>query len=568
MFKIRNKLNKFTTSDIIILAIMAAIFCLLRTPLRNTILSDSDQLYTFNQGARLLKSSLTMTGEWYTNFFAQLFILSNHGLSDTLLPALNLLILKMLNIKIVWWSYFLFYQVLDFLNLLLLYFLLKSFVRKYLAITGAMLYLTMPIFMYYSTILPCWLIYCVFFELLTIIFMYLFYIKKRRIYLYLTSLTVTLILLGDVNFPAMLLLVIIYIHALKKENLINKNDLLRFFIAPAAIILLNIAFAVLSIYKGYYLGILGYVLGHHHQVSIFTLGKYVHYIKQILFMHGFIILLNLYLIIKTAISKIFVKKRLQFDLFGKLFFIWNGLLLLAILLFRRGDLVLGLYLLPAIIFTVYVLDKSSKIYLYIVAFLILTQFSISLNTKYSFFELPSIDSFRIINKDIGQKAVGFWIREKTQKEDQVLIVTPYNPSFPYIYSDSDYLLSSELYFGKIYTYCKGNAPKKLFSVKNCFNGKVLYNLDDPPMYIVDFSGRENNFFKLKSLIGFPVESYTVRAMILDKNDEVVANIYQKGWNLESKKLKKADLDNRYDNGCTNFDDFVFSPYQGLWTYIP
>ncbi|MBU1147830.1 MAG: hypothetical protein KKD11_05695, partial [Candidatus Omnitrophica bacterium] len=145
---------KIKKIDVFILIFIALASLMLRIPTRDTILGAYDQVYIFDEGARFFKTSFFEIREWYNNRFVHLFVLSNQGISDTLVESLNLFFLKTFNLRIVWWSYFLFHYLLDVVNSLLIYALLRFFVDRRLSVIGAFLYLSMPIFFYHSSIFP------------------------------------------------------------------------------------------------------------------------------------------------------------------------------------------------------------------------------------------------------------------------------------------------------------------------------------------------------------------------------------------------------------------------------
>lgn len=565
---------KIKKIDILILILIGLTSLILRIPSKNSILSNFDQLFNFNGGARFLKSSPFQIKEWYNNTFAQLFILTNQGISDVTFQALNLLILKFFNLRIGWWSYSLFYYLLDTLNVLLIYVLLNFFVNKKLSIIGAFLYLTMPVYIIYSSIRPDWLIYSVFFEILFIFSIYIFNSTNKRLYLHILSIILCFILLGDPNFAIMLLLSTVLILLWAKKHTISRVEIFKFYLFPSIVILLNILSAAISIYKGYFLGLFGYALGHFREIGGFNKSlNFISYVKAFVNLHGFFILFNLFILSMWLIDKFFITKRNNLNFFENLIGIWNILLIILVFLLRRYDNAVGLWFLPAIIFTICFLKNKSKLFVYLCICLIICQFILSINLKLKPAFLENTLKFpyaRFLNKDFGQKAVGFWIRKNTNENDSVLIITPDIPqSHKFLkYAYPNYAQSSELYFKKIYAYCKGKAPKKLFTVKNIFNGRLLYNISDPPKYVVDFSGLENNFSKLKEYVNFPVKKYGKKVIIINHNNKIIACLYQKGWDSQTSTLRKEDLDLMFDKEYAYFDEMVFSPYQGLWAYIP
>ncbi|MDP8230808.1 MAG: hypothetical protein P9L93_06885 [Candidatus Gorgyraea atricola] len=562
---------KIKKIDVFILIFIALVSLMLRIPTKDTILGAYDQVYIFDEGARFFKTSFFETREWYNNKFVHLFVLSNQGISDTLLESLNLFFLKLFNLRIVWWSYFLFHYLFDVVNALLIYVLLRFFVDRRLSVIGSFLYVSMPIFFYHSSIFPLWLVYSVFFEILLFIAFYIFYLTKNKAYLYVSSAILCFILLGDTNFFVITALSMMLIALLKNRGMISKKDVLIFFIFPGIIMLANGFIAIFAFSKGYFLGLFGYAFGHYRQ-----LGNVRHfdpggYIKTLIGSEGLFAFFNLFTLFCWIKNKFFAINKRDLSLFENLFGIWNLLLLVLVFLSQRINVPLGLYYLPAIIFSVcYLRNLHKKRYVYIMLIFIITQFALSINAKYSFIDLPPVAELRYMNKDFGQKAAGFWIRENTAEDDSVLVVTPDIKGDFFKYSHPNYLESTELYFKKIYAYCNGRAPKRLFSVHHIFGeGEIYYDLGDPPEYIVDFSGSENNFLKLKGYINFPTERYEKKAVILNDREDVMISVYQKGLMFQQIQiLKKSELNEIYDRKYAYFNDMVFSPYQGLWVYIP
>jgi len=368
----------------------------------------------------------------------------------------------------------------------------------------------------------------------------------------------------------MLLLALVFSLYLLKKKVLTGISLSKFLFMPIIATLLITAAAIISISKGYYLGILGYAIGHFQDIGSGNNPGFINYFKDLVWSQGLLIFLNLICLYIWARDTIITKKRKVSDIFEILFLIWNVCLLLFVFALRRLDSVLGLYLLPAIIFTIYYIKNLNKKFLYIIIIILFVQFGLSINMKYELLKLPfmTVSKYRFTNRDFGQKATGYWVRQNLKEDEQILIITPDSSESAFKYSSYYYAESVELYFKKIYTYCKGDAAKDLFTVRNIFNGRILYDAKNPPNMVIDFSGVENNFLKLKKYDNFPVDKYGRRAVILDEKEAIVACIYQKGWKKQVVTLKKESLDRSFDETYANFEGLVYSPYQGIWMYIP
>jgi len=559
------------------IGLLILISLILRFPLKNTILTDNDQLHNFNQGARLLNTSLFEIHKWYKNTFANLFILSNHGISTYFLSLMNLLLLQLIKLKLTWWSYFIFYILMDIANAVLIYLIFNNFFYRRYSFFYSLLYVFLPVFIYNSVIRPCWLIYSVFFELLFILFFLKFEGSGNKKYFYFNSIVLSFILLGDPNFINMSIVTLIILYFLYfRLKSINKKELYKFLILPTISISINILFSSVALYKGYYLGLFGHFLGHlkfpsfsnTDSISLASfLLNYIEFFYKLLITEGPLLLLNIIFLI------FYFRNKNRGDKFSFIFVIWNLLMIISIIFFNKLHAAVGLYFISSILL-ISIKDRiiSNRLLNIFILFILIVELFLSIDMKYGMFNFYSYKENPVANKNFGQLAVGKWVLENTNEADSLLVVTPKTDNSCLFYSSREYLLSCELYFRRIYTYCKGEAPKRLFSLTNVFNGRILYNIKEPPKYVIDFSGDEDNFLKVKQidrLKEFPLDRYRLAVKIYDNTSgNNVIKIYIKDYEGKVEVADRKEYEKLYMEKYSNVSDFIFSPYQGLWVFIP
>jgi len=491
-----------------ILLILLLIFALglaMRLPKKDYRLASYDRCYAFQNGAQLMQTSPLKLdiNEPYKNTIVRLFVFNNHGISNLFLQSGNLLLFKLLNINLTWWNQSFMYYFIGSLTIFLIYALIKNITNNSVtAVLSACFWAVMTASVA-SAVRPCWIPFCTFFSVLSILSLLFYFKRGSYVWLLISSIVFTLDLLGDVTFlvNALLIGLIIHYQFNKKPHLWTKNRFIAYSALPAASLLLVAISAVVSLYKGYNLSLLGYILGHKGERGIpfaNLANEYAEFFHWMFWNTGIFFFIALALVIVG----VFYRRRRVFE--ERLFFIWSWLLLIPTLLFNREDIIVTLAFMPLLLYAVVFLHSSikSKKALYIaLCILIIVQVPFTLNLKYDIYKIPefsykNLDTFHYpsfkeeleqAHNDFGQMAVGCWIRENLDEDDEVMIFTPFTEDHffkkPGSHNSEEvsYAVGTSLYSTKVYTFAKGLADKKLYSLKNVFFKKPLYSIQNHPI---------------------------------------------------------------------------------------